>query len=513
MIIANGTCGTTLYWELDGNGVLIIYGSGDMSDYPNGVAPWHSYTSQILKISLPQGLTSIGDFAFYGCTNATGALAIPQGVTSIGASAFQGCTGLTGSLCLPSSLETLKTAAFQGCTGFTGSLNLPVSIQSMGPNVFEGCIGITSVQIPNNTLTSLPQYTFKNCTGLVSINLPYGLQSLGAYSFLNCTSLAHLSWPSTLQTVNTRAFMNCTSLEEIVFPANVYFYGSTFIGCTSLTSILFTGAYNNVNTESFALGTADSPVTCTVRSPGNIAYGYFNNAKNDYTTFIYISAPSGTCGPAMNWIFNDDSHTLYINGSGDMRNSLHGGSPWYGYASDIQSISISEGVESIGQYAFENCAVINITFPSSLSTLRAHSFDSCTNLTTLSIPTTIQIIGGYTFTGCVSLITLTLHSISLSIGTDAFSLGTQSDTVGCTVYSPNNLADNILEDYKGAYTTFTYVSLPAPPILPGQLKIKSDGAWILANKIYTKINGVWVESTSSYIWKNKHWIHVATSSI
>ena len=83
-ILAEGICGDSLTWVLDVNGILTISGTGEMTNYSSGTAPWYSYSDKIKSLILSDGITSIGQYAFYNCTTLTGDLVIPDSVTSIG---------------------------------------------------------------------------------------------------------------------------------------------------------------------------------------------------------------------------------------------------------------------------------------------------------------------------------------------------------------------------------------------------------------------------------------------
>jgi len=93
------------------------------------------------SITIPASVTSIGSFAFSGCTGLT-SITIPASVTSIGHWTFYGCTGLT-SITIPASVTSIGDFAFNGCTGLT-SIIIPASVTSIGMRAFSGCTGLTS---------------------------------------------------------------------------------------------------------------------------------------------------------------------------------------------------------------------------------------------------------------------------------------------------------------------------------------------------------------------------------
>ena len=126
----SGSCGdgVTYYFEEE-TGTLTISktgeGTGEMSDYDysESYSPWLSYSNNILKGIVEEGVTSISDYAFYGCSSMA-SVAIPDGVTSIGAGAFWACSSLT-------------------------SVIIPVGVTSIGHSAFWMCGSLASVTIPD----------------------------------------------------------------------------------------------------------------------------------------------------------------------------------------------------------------------------------------------------------------------------------------------------------------------------------------------------------------------------
>ena len=106
------------YWMLK-DGVLTISGTGKMPDLDHGgLAAWYDEYSSITSVVIEEGITSIGDFSFWGCHNLT-SVSIPESVTRIGRWAFCQCYNLT-SVTIPASVTSIVDNPFYGCFGLEG---------------------------------------------------------------------------------------------------------------------------------------------------------------------------------------------------------------------------------------------------------------------------------------------------------------------------------------------------------------------------------------------------------
>ena len=160
---ASGRCGDSITWTLDDSGNLTLSGSGEMWNYGIVTSPFKDYG--IKTVTIGDGITSIGDYAFYSCRGLT-ELTLPNSVTSIGWYAFQGCTGLT-ELTLPNSVTSIGGCAFEGCNGLT-ELTLPNTLERIVASAFRGCSGLTELTLPSS-VTSIGDGAFGDCSGLSKI--------------------------------------------------------------------------------------------------------------------------------------------------------------------------------------------------------------------------------------------------------------------------------------------------------------------------------------------------------
>ena len=142
--------------------------------------------------SIPNSVTSIGNYAFCVCKGLTGNLIIPNSVTSIGDEAFSNCVGLTGNLVIPNSVTKIGIAAFVGCTEFSGSLTIGNSVTSIGLAAFSYCTGFTGSLIIPNSVTSIGSGSFSNCSKITSLTIPSSVTSIGSYAFNGCMGLTSI---------------------------------------------------------------------------------------------------------------------------------------------------------------------------------------------------------------------------------------------------------------------------------------------------------------------------------
>ena len=179
-----------LTWTLDADGTLTISGTGAMKnyDYDSNQSPVYN-NSDVKKIVIEDGVTSIGDYAFRGCSSLT-SITLPDSVTSIGDCAFVFCVGLS-SITLPDSVTSIGDSAFKNCSSLT-SITIPDRVTSIESRAFTGCSSLTSITIPDS-VTSIGYATFAGCSSLTSITIPDSVTSIGESAFSNCSSLQTIS--------------------------------------------------------------------------------------------------------------------------------------------------------------------------------------------------------------------------------------------------------------------------------------------------------------------------------
>jgi hypothetical protein len=248
-VVDSGTCGDNLTWTLDSEGLLAISGTGAMSNYTEADSPFYANRLNIKSVSIESGVTSIGEFAFYGCSALQSVMMIPDGVTSIGDGAFRACSGLT-SVTIPDSVTSIGEKAFSGCISLT-SVTIGNSVTSVGGGAFAGCSRLTSLRIPNSVL-SIGNSAFEGCTGLNSVILGENLLTIGGRAFYRCSKLNSVIIQNSVTIIDGGAFWGCSNLTSITIPNSVKSIGNhAFYSCSKLTRITLPDSIMSIGDDAF----------------------------------------------------------------------------------------------------------------------------------------------------------------------------------------------------------------------------------------------------------------------
>ena len=171
----------------------------------------------LTSVTIPDNVTGIADYAFFGCSRLK-SVKIPEGVTSIGDSAFAFCGSLR-SVMIPDSVTGIGDSAFFGC-GSLKSVKVPDSVTSIDDSAFSCCSGLRSVKIPSG-VTSISQSVFSHCSSLASVILPDGITDIGPFAFSECSSLRSVTLPKGLRSIGEKAFSDCFNLKSLEIRSDI----------------------------------------------------------------------------------------------------------------------------------------------------------------------------------------------------------------------------------------------------------------------------------------------------
>ena len=464
--VVEGTCGDNLTWTLNTEAsTLVIDGTGAMADYYSS-SPWYAYRAYIKSVTLPDGLTSIGNYAFDGCSSLT-SITIPNSVTSIGDDAFYNCSGLT-SITIPNSVTSIGNNAFEYCESLT-SITIPNSVTSIGKRAFYYCRSLTSVTL-GNSVTSIGDRAFGSCSSLTSIvveqanstydsrnncnaiietatntliagcqntTIPNNVTSIGNYAFDGCSSLTSVTIPNSVTSIGDRAFSGIYS---------IYMQSSTpaaLNGTLGNNPLIYIpdntkSAYETAWGSNYRFVNNETSLSLHVETPGTLADLIFESGiRHIHVTKLTLS---GTLN-------EDDFEYMYDGmtslGDLDVSEITNTSGIYFKDASKLVKVILPKNLSSISYQAFYGCrSLTSITIPNSVTSIGNNAFDYCYGLTSITLGNSVTSLGNYAFDRCGSLTSIIIPNSVTSIGNNAFydCYGLKSVTLGNSVTSIGNEA-------------------------------------------------------------------------
>ena len=453
-------------------------------------------SSQITSVIIPNNITIIRTYAFYGCNFTS--IVIPNGVKLIEHSAFSKCSSLTSIIVetgnttydsrnncnaiietatntliagcqntiIPNSVTTIGSEAFHG-TSIT-SFSIPSSVKSIEPHAFYFCESLTSITIPNS-VTNIGDRAFDACSSLTSITIPNSVTSIGYSVFDRCPSLASIKVeegntiydsrdncnaiietatnrlivgckntiiPNSVTTIGDNAFSSCESLTSVIIPQSVTkIENYAFAWCYSLKSIIIPNGVASIGNYAFWYCSIDSIIIPnSVTSIGDHVFGH--------TSLSYITIPNSVTNIGEN-AFDGCTFTRnnFINNS-----SLNAEENKYWGATIYEENGLCI-VDSVVVDCLES--VTSVIIPDTIIAIGDEAFYGCSSLTSIIIPNGVTTIGVFAFGECSSLKSITIPKSVTNIGIAAFafcsSLTNMTVEVGNTIYDSRNNCNAIIE--------------------------------------------------------------------
>jgi hypothetical protein len=525
----HGTFSDTPYvpltWNYDaGTKTLTFSGTAAIPSYNDpDERPWKDYVSEVEKIVISDGVTSIGDKAFRGCSGLT-TVTIGSGVTYIGSDAFHDCTKVEVVYC--NANPATLTWDENGCDDFKSDGSTIIHVADPAPWIakFTGKVnGIFSDKpyVPftwnydagTKTLTFsgtvIPSYNdpddrpwkdyvseveniviedgvtiignraFEKCTGLTTVTIPAGVTRIGNYAFRSCTGLTSVTIPSSVTSIGKYAFYDCPSLTSVTIPDGVTSIGDdVFEGCKNLTSVTIPSSVTSIGNFAFYECTSLTSVTIpsSVTSIGYLAFKYCESL-----TSVIVNAPNCTLVVDA---FDECSELEAIYVPSDKVEYYKAAENWSAYADKITAFiggdCGAEGHETDVTWLLKGTSpnyTLTISGTGAMADYASSENqpwkDYRSSITSVIIGSGVTSIGENAFNNCTGLASVTVDAPDCTLGNGALE--------GCSelgaIYVPSDLVDH----YKTAWSA--YASIIMEKIISqgdcGAEGHETDVTWVL----------------------------------
>ncbi len=309
-----------------------------------------SYSNNLVSVRIPASVTSISKDAFEGCENIKRVDFDATNCNILDISWYDGNL-------FPASLEKISFGnnitkvpdyICSGCSNLK-SVVIPNSVTTIGSSAFLGCSGLTSMEL-GDSVTTIENYAFYDCSGLSKIELPYSLSSIGERSFYNCSGLSSIEIPNSVTRIGLGAFQCCNGLTWVHIPALVAKIGHVAFGqCENLSGITVDSSNQFYASENGTLFTKDKSLL--------IQWPY---ARRHYDIPSCVKKLGSGC--------------------------------FFG-CKGMRTILIPNSITEIGEAAFAETDLENITLPESVTTIASQAFYNCKSLSYIYIPSSVSLIG------------------------------------------------------------------------------------------------------------------------
>lgn len=479
------------------NGLGTVVLNGIVTEMPQTLR-----STAITDVMLPVGMTSIGVYAFYGCTNLVNAT-LPASIKTLRHNSFSGCMSLALTS-LPAGITSIEYSTFDSCTNLALT-SLPAGITQIGSTTFLACKHLAFTSLPegvttigdsafynsNVALTSLPssvteigQFAFTNCSNLALTSLPPGITTINYWAFRNCTSLALTSLPSGVTSIGEEAFYGCTNLALTSLPENLTTISrSAFYDCANITVAFIPDSVTEIWQYAFN-GCSKLAITTLPRNLALQGSGIFARCSSittlDLPDLVYSLITFDSCLGLTTVYFEEMVSNITYSTFGNCTNLLDiyvpwsegevVGAPWGATNATVHYRGNIPANDEIWYYAnsqitlYDSTGVANHTFSNGKGVVEFSSnvttvqnwFRGNTEIKKIMLPDSVTTIGDYSFYGCTSLTWVGMPDEIVSIGGHAFQ--------GCSALSLRKMPEDVttlgIEAFRGC-SALAIASLPS----------------------------------------------------
>lgn len=453
-IVSSGIAGDNAFWTVDDEGTLLICGKGKLYAYSPSAAPWKN--EAVKRLVVAEGIEDLSGTDFKNKTTLESVYLADTVVA--GPVSFENCTALE-SVRLSSSLGYISSRCFYGCTALE-SVKIPESVKNIGNGAFENCSKLSEidfetgyVRLGSDVFFGTAAYSDPNNikNGLLYIDnclireITSGTTSLVLGSEITAIASGWCVGTNTkikeFEVRNPKCvFPNDSSgvprTGETIFRVLVgstgeaygkIFFGrySTFCICEDTTTVPESDGYCD-GTLGYTEG--EWCERCQIWKSGHEEKKTFLHLDKDNDKICDLCGlplqtaivEAGRCSDNITWRLTGD-YTLYLDGTGEMENLSSSTQPWKKYAKSIKKIVVSDGITSIGDYAFSGLGeASSISFSSVVVKIGVCAFADCESLEQIELPETVQTISNEAFKNCKKLKSVVLPQAASELGSGIF---------------------------------------------------------------------------------------------
>lgn len=425
---------------------------GDAGSNPCSYAHLLYLNGELLKqLVIPENITTINDYVFYGCTTIT-SVTMNNSVTTIGEESFAYCSALT-TISISDNVTSIGKIAFLGCENLV-SITIPDGVTCINDATFELCRSLTSITLPNSVV-SIGDVAFARCESLSFVKFSDSLYSIGKSAFYGCNNLTSLKLPDDIEVISENAFAECSNIKEVEIGTKTNTIGyRAFYNCVNLRELKIGNNVENIEISAFmnCYSLQSLVLPNNVKEIGMQAFCYCQNLKS-VTIGLGLKTVSSHAFSGSNRIEEVHIQSLEsfcnINFENESSNPLLYAQQLFCQGFEIKDLTIPEGVTSIGNYAFVGFSgLTSVLFPSDITTIGESAFKDCSSITSIILPEKLQFIKGNAFSGCYSLKKLVIPSSVEFIYQESFAYCSALESIDVQATTPPFLYENSFSDYS-----------------------------------------------------------------
>ena len=395
----------------------------------------------LTSVTLPAGVQTIGEAAFNDCAALT-SVTLPEGLTTIGKYAFSGCTALT-SVTLPGSVTAIGEQALGNCTALTDVTVGWATPLGIDANVFHPSVTLQNIklhvpagrtkayrgkdvwkefkQITDGTITNSPLdatqtwWEYDDATRTLTVGgtgampefahwddqpwkdlrekkiktvvIEAGVTGIGKQAFWGFDVMTSVTLPEGVETIGENAFRNCNRLPSITLPKSVNTIGENAFSDSPFLGVVTVGWTEAGSIPNLPASAFSHPYAKVLHVPAGTAEIY--KAKDEWKKLFIMDGKTagGNFSTGLHWAYDDETKELTVTGAGEIPDyNYPNEQPWCAIGRKAQTLTLAEGVNKIGQRAFEGFEELqSITLPKSVATIGKYAFLNCGKLTDVTV--------------------------------------------------------------------------------------------------------------------------------